>query len=44
MKCPECKKEFGYMRIKSRQWVCRNCGLMTEIKDFKKIIKNIAGI
>jgi len=37
MKCPECLKNYGiYVRLKSKQAVCRNCGYIGNIKDFKE--------
>ena len=43
MECPECEKSFGYVRIKNREWICRNCGTITKIKESSKF-KNIVGI
>ena len=25
-RCPKCNSSFGYLRLKTKTWVCRNCG------------------
>jgi len=32
MKCPICRKEFGYYSLRKKAWVCRHCGQETPIK------------
>lgn len=31
IKC-ECGSAFGYLRLKTKQWICRKCGKIKEIK------------
>jgi len=32
-RCIKCSSTFGYLRIKDKQWVCRSCGHVEEIKE-----------
>ena len=25
-RCPKCNSSFGYIRLKTKEWICRNCG------------------
>lgn len=25
-RCPRCNSSFGYLRIKTKEWICRSCG------------------
>ena len=25
-RCPKCNSTFGYLRLKTKEWCCRNCG------------------
>jgi len=33
MKCKECGNSLGYLRIKKKEWVCRNCGEIYKIEE-----------
>ena len=33
MKCPKCNKEGAYVRIKTKEIVCRLCGEVTKKKE-----------
>jgi len=44
MKCPNCNKEFGYLRIKAKEWVCRHCGSTHKILTPKIMGKNFIGL
>ncbi len=37
MICPKCKTENGYVRIETKDWVCRKCGKISPIKITEKI-------
>jgi ribosomal protein L37AE/L43A len=26
IRCPKCNSTFGYLRLKKKEWQCRNCG------------------
>lgn len=43
MKCPKCNSTLCYVRIKTKENVCRSCGEITEIKTVKKKLKSFAG-
>jgi len=30
-RCSKCNSTFGYLRIKEKEWVCRNCGNVKKI-------------
>lgn len=34
--CPSCDSKFAYVRIKTKQIVCRDCGEITDIKKDKQ--------
>jgi len=37
MKCPLCKLEGAYVRLKTKEIVCRHCGAITkQVKEVKK--------
>ena len=40
MKCPECKTENGYVRFETKEWVCRKCGTISQIKITEKVDTN----
>ncbi len=44
MNCEHCNSTFGYVRIKKKEWICRNCGETSKIKTAKKMIKRFAGL
>jgi ribosomal protein L37AE/L43A len=27
-RCKKCNSSFGYLRIKTKEWTCRNCGFV----------------
>ena len=33
--CPKCGSQNGYVRIKSAEFVCRECGTVSEINEHK---------
>ncbi len=33
MKCPKCKKNFGYVRLNKQEWCCRNCGTVSPLQE-----------
>ena len=35
MKCIKCKKEGAYIRIRTKEVVCRNCGHIEKMKETK---------
>lgn len=43
MTCKKCGSKFGYVRLKKKEWICRTCGEVSEIKTIKKIAKDFAG-
>lgn len=43
MKCYNCKRAYGYMRIKTEEWVCRFCGRIS-ILSIKQKTKNFMGL
>ncbi len=44
MECDKCKSKLGYLRLKTKKWICRNCGTESKILDLKQMAKNFAGI
>jgi len=36
MKCTKCKTENGYIRLETKEWVCRKCGTITPTKEVKE--------
>ena len=44
MKCSYCGSQFGYLRLKTRIWICRLCGHETKFLDLKQMTKNFMGI
>ncbi len=38
IKCPKCKTKNGYVRQRTKEWICRKCGIATKIDSI--IIKN----
>ncbi len=36
MKCPNCKKEGAYIRLRTNEVVCRSCGYITPLEKQKK--------
>jgi len=42
MKCENCDVTFGYLRLKSREWICRKCGHATP-ENHLRLIKNFMG-
>ncbi len=37
MICNRCKTEFGYVRLDSKEWVCRKCGKISKFKITEKV-------
>jgi ribosomal protein L37AE/L43A len=37
MKCPECNKQIGYVRIGTKEWVCRACGVISKYVYTEKV-------
>lgn len=35
MECPKCKTAYGYLRQKTKEWICRKCGTKTKMKGEK---------
>jgi len=33
MKCPKCNKEGAYLRLKTKEFVCRQCGHITKQEE-----------
>lgn len=56
IKCPECKSSLGYLRSNSEEWICRSCGIVSQIPkernnikktnklDAKQMAKNFMGL
>jgi len=44
MICPRCRLGIGYVRIKTNEWVCRNCSEITPLKTGKQMLKNFSGL
>jgi transcription initiation factor TFIIIB Brf1 subunit/transcription initiation factor TFIIB len=40
MKCPKCNREGAYIRLRSKEIVCRSCGAVTKLEDKKKEVKD----
>lgn len=36
IKCTKCGSGFGYIQIKTGNWVCRNCGNIEKVKRENK--------
>lgn len=36
MKCKKCNTENGYFRLETKEWICRKCGTITKIKEYKE--------
>jgi len=32
-RCTKCNSTFGYLRVKTKQWVCRSCGYTGKLKE-----------
>lgn len=43
MKCPKCKKTFGYVRLNRGEWCCRHCATITSLdqKDITEPVKEL---
>jgi ribosomal protein L37AE/L43A len=39
-KCKRCGSGFGYIQIKTGNWVCRSCGYIENLLKVKREIKN----
>jgi len=33
MECNKCKTEFGYVKMTTKEWVCRKCGTATKVEN-----------
>lgn len=44
MECTGCRSKFGYVRISTKQWVCRKCGKIQKLLTSKQMAKNFMGL
>ncbi len=44
MICPNCDSKLCYVRIKTKEIVCRYCGKISKQKTAKDMLKNFSGL
>ncbi len=43
MKCPRCNSGYGYIRVKTKSFICRKCGKVSDL-SIKQKAKNFVGM